>query len=62
VLRTWEEDDFKKILRILIFAKVGILIKKIWVNRRFSHDVKSTTPPYYDRYYLLNEIKYGFVL
>jgi hypothetical protein len=46
---TWEDEDLiKKILRILIFARVGILIKTFWANKRFSHTVKSTAPPYYD--------------
>jgi hypothetical protein len=38
----------KKILKILIFAGVGILVKKFWVNRRFNPAVKSTIPPYCD--------------
>jgi hypothetical protein len=56
VLGTWEEEDFfkkkikkiKKILKILIFAGVAILTYKFWVNRWFTHTVKSTTPTYCD--------------
>jgi hypothetical protein len=32
----------------LIFEGVEILIKKFWVNKWFSHTVKSTTLPYCD--------------
>jgi hypothetical protein len=51
ILECWELEKRKikkKNLRILIFAGVGILMNKFWVNKWFSYAVKNITPPYCD--------------